>query len=91
MGAAQAARERMQRIRVGVTGLAAVVLLLALATALATGVRRNAATEPRPPLADNAANVQATPSNVIDPNAEPLAQLGVAPGATDSQGDKPKN
>ncbi len=72
--------QRMQRVRVGVTGLAAIVLVVLLATAIASSVRRTAtdaaaATAPPPVVA-----TVAPPSNNTDPNAEPLAQLGAAPG-----------
>ena len=75
----------MQRLRVGVTGLAAILLVVLLATAIASGVRRKAGDETAatasPPL-----TTTVDTSNTVDPNAEPLAQLGVAPGGTtDSQ------
>lgn len=72
-------RTPMQRVRVGVTGLAAVILFMVLATAFATVVRRNAAAER---MGVPLVNAAAPAGNSIDPNAEPLAQLGVAPGAT---------
>jgi hypothetical protein len=72
--------ERMQRVRVGVTGLAAVVIVVAVATAVASGVRRSAeasnAVAPPPVVA----TVPAAP-NSANPNSEPLAQLGAAPGS----------
>jgi hypothetical protein len=58
----------MQRIRIGLTGLAFVFLLVLLGTAIS----RNSG-EP--------ANVNA--SNAAEPN-EPLAELGVAPGQDES-------
>lgn len=75
----------MQRLRVGITGLAAVLLVVTLATAIASGVRRTAANEtgvaPPPVVATVGAQANGT-----DPNAEPLAQLGAAPGGNpDSQ------
>ncbi len=80
--------ERMQRVRVGVTGLAAVLLIVALATAITSGVQRTAS-------ANRAAVAQAAvvpapppPTNVVDQAAEPLAQLGVAPGGTPDKGAK---
>ena len=84
-----APEQRMQRLRVGITGLAAVLLVVLLATAVATGVRRTAISTPNA-AASSVATVPA--SNAIDPNSEPLAQLGVAPGATDKTHsvDKPK-
>lgn len=58
-----------QRIRVGALGLACVFLLVMLATAL---LRATSDTD----LANTEA---ATSANALEP-AEPLAQLGVAPG-----------
>ncbi len=76
-------RERMQRIRVGMTGLAAVGLIVMVATAVATSVRRSAtenAAAAGPP-----AVVATIPVPVpVDPKTEPLAQLGVAPDAKDA-------
>ncbi len=71
----------MQRVRVGVTGLAAIVLVVLLATAIASSVRRSAVNEagvaPPPVVATLPA-----PDNSADPKAEPLAQLGAAPGGS---------
>jgi len=73
--------QRMQRVRVGVTGLAAIVLVVLLATAIASSVRRNAVNDtgvaPPPVVA-----TLPSPGNSVDPNAEPLAQLGAAPGGS---------
>jgi hypothetical protein len=76
-------REPMERVRLGVTGLAAVLLLVLLATAIASGVRRSA----------NATDA-ALPATTGAPNAaiertEPLAQLGVAPPAEDKTAPPP--
>lgn len=62
-------RGRMQRVRVGLTGLAVVLIIIAVATSL-TRHDRNII------VAANSANVAAPPSQ-----DEPLADLGVAPGA----------
>lgn len=67
--------QRMQRLRVGVTGLAAVILVVTLATAIASGVRRNAETITVTASLPSNASV-----NASDAKSEPLAQLGVAPG-----------
>ncbi len=61
---------RMQRIRVGLTGLAVVLLLVALATAVINRIGGGVSNS-----GVNAA-VALPPSN-----DEPLADLGVAPGA----------
>ena len=58
----------MQRVRIGLTGLAFVFLLVLLGAA----VSRWSADEPGPNTA-NEVNVEAEPN-------EPLAELGVAPG-----------
>ena len=82
-------RERMQRVRVGLTGLAAVGLLVVVATAVATSVRNRAAQSSvaGPP------NVVATlpAANASDAKTEPLAQLGVAPDAKDVTGPPAKH
>ena len=69
----------MQRVRVGMTGLAMVFLLIALASA----VFRSASTEPPVTAAGSSkaevvANLTSATGNSIAPN-EPLADLGVAP------------
>ncbi len=65
------ARERMQRVRVGLTGLAVVLLIVALATALYRQVGDQ--------VPANASRNEAA----LEPSSqdEPLADLGVAPGA----------
>ena len=71
----------MQRVRVGVTGLAAIVLVVLLATAIASSVRHSAANEvgvAPPPVVATVTN----PPKIKDANAEPLAQLGAAPGGS---------
>lgn len=75
----------MQRIKVGATGLAAVLLMIALASAVLSWASK----EPPiavagAPKADVVANL--TQANASDPAAdatakEPLAELGVAPSA----------
>jgi hypothetical protein len=74
-------RERMQRVRVGMTGLAAVGLIVMIATAVASGVRRSAtenAASAGPP-----AVVATMPVPAAGDKSEPLATLGVAPDAKD--------
>jgi hypothetical protein len=74
------AGERMQRLRVGLTGLAAVLLVVILATAIASAVRRNAA-EGMNVVAPPAVVATLPPAdNAAALNTEPLAQLGAAPG-----------
>jgi hypothetical protein len=63
----------MDRVRTGVTGLAFILLVVALATAIASGVRRTA----------NASATAAVPtanvSNAKPEKTDPLGQLGVTP------------
>lgn len=68
-------RERMNRVRVGLTGLAVVLVLVFIATAIVTRISSNAIETPE----SRRANVQAAAETEGD---EPLADLGVAPGAT---------
>lgn len=69
--------ERMQRIRIGLTGLAFVFVLVLLATAV---IRPSA----EPPLTPNSVagpgTAGSTANGVVDQPKEPLAELGVAPG-----------
>jgi hypothetical protein len=71
-------QRKMQRLRVGVTGLAFVVVLIAVFFAVITSVRRNAE-------GDNSPAVENAMGNATDP----MAQLGVAPdGAVNSNAKK---
>ena len=72
--------DRMQRVRVGLTGLAVVLLIIALAAAVFRRVDDQAGVS----SANNSAQVL-PPS--ID---EPLAELGVAPGAAEEEGNNSK-
>lgn len=69
----------MQRVRIGLTGLAFVFLLVMLGTAIS----RSGGDEPV------AAGVNAAAANANDEPNEPLAELGVAPG--ESQADNQAN
>ena len=70
----------MQRVRIGITGLAVVFLLVLLTAALLGALRRQS---PQPPTA------VATIGNTQDTPKEPLAELGVAPGATPTASGPP--
>lgn len=74
-----ASPDRMQRVRVGMTGLASVALLIVVTTAIASGVQRRV-TIAHAPIATPAANAAAA--------SEPLAQLGAAPGAASTDEHK---
>jgi hypothetical protein len=77
--------QTMQRVKVGMAGLAAVVLLIGLASAIFSAASREkpiAATGA--PQAEAIANMTATNTTLpADPTNEPLAELGVAPSAND--------
>lgn len=77
--------QTMQRVKVGVIGLATVLLLIGLAATIFGIVsRERPGTAVGAPKADVAANL--TMSNnampVTTPTSEPLAELGVAPAAS---------
>ena len=78
--------ERMQRLRVGITGLAAILLVVLIATAVASGLRRSAEANNATSAAPVAA-ASGTAPNSADPDSEPLAQLGVAPGPAPESGE----
>ena len=83
MKSAQDAGQSMQRVRVGLIGLAIVVLLIALASAMMRSASREApvavAGAPRvDPIANMATSNQQEPG-------EPLAELGVAPATGNVQ------
>lgn len=66
-------QERMHRVRVGLTGLAVVLVLVFIATAIMTQISSNAVPAPGGSIVNNAADAEPD---------EPLADLGVAPGAS---------
>lgn len=76
----------MQRVKVGMIGLAAVILLIGIASTILGSLNRD---EPSATVASTAqANMVAdmTVTNATAPAAnEPLAELGVAPAPTNSQ------
>ncbi|GHH12442.1 MULTISPECIES: hypothetical protein [Sphingomonas] len=85
---AQDPAQTSQRAKVGMIGLAAVLLLIGLASAIfatANHDRQVAAIGSARP--DVVANMVA--ANIVDPNApkEPLAELGVAPSAATPDGN----
>lgn len=75
-------QQALQRVKVGAIGLAAVVLLIALASAII-----GSATRERPVGGAAQANIVAeiAQTNTEAPDGEPLAEMGVAPGAGNSQ------
>ncbi|MEZ0497464.1 hypothetical protein [Sphingomonas sp. IW22] len=73
----------MQRLKVALTGLAAVVLLIGIAGAIFSAVDRNAPVEAagaaRPEVVANLTGGAGVPTEEAAIVDEPLAELGVAP------------
>ena len=80
---------RMQRIRVGLTGLAAVLLTAAAAAAVFESTNGT----PQPGGAANLATpsvaANADPAKVAGAPNEPLAEIGVTPGTDQAETAKP--
>lgn len=74
----------MQRVRVGMTGLAMVLVLIGLATAIFSSANRDEpVTAVGAPNASVVANIIVEPVNLTAVEKdEPLAELGVAPSAS---------
>ncbi len=78
----------MQRIKVGVIGLVAVVLLIVVASAiLGSATRERPIATAGSAQADVVANIAMTNAGAAaaDASGEPLAELGVAPSTSNSQ------
>lgn len=75
-----------QRVKVGMTGLAVVLLLLGLASAIFTTASKDKPVDVAGgPKADVVANISITNDNApAAASGEPLAELGVAPSAPDA-------
>lgn len=73
-------RESWRRIRVGVTGLAGILLLIGLTSAV---LERLSPRTPEPAVATSSAQGGAKEAAKV----EPLAELGVAPGAAEPAKD----
>jgi hypothetical protein len=86
--------QTMQRIKVGATGLAVVLLLIMLASAIfSTASSDKAPDVAGGPTADVVANISITNDSATAPDkaTEPLAELGVAPSAGDANSTAPAN
>ena len=75
--------QSLQRIKVGLIGLAAVVLLIALASAILGSATRGQAAGGSAP--DNLVAQIAGGNAAAPATGEPLAEMGVAPSATNVQ------
>jgi len=71
----------MQRVRVGLTGLAAVMLIVAVSTAIFESAKSG-----QTPVAPEDVRSEQAVSNMLENEAEapaePLAEIGVTPGAS---------
>lgn len=76
-------KQTMQRVRVALTGLAAVVLLIGIAGAIFSAVDRDAPVDAigaaRPEVVANLTGASPAPAGEAAVVDEPLAELGVAP------------
>lgn len=81
-------QERMQRVRVGLTGLAAVLVVVAAAAA----VFESASDEPVTASAPNAIDSATVVENMLPPEEEtpnePLAEIGAAPASGKTESEK---
>lgn len=71
-------RAGLQRVRVGLTGLGAVLLIVAISAAIFETATNQSGGEARPAAAVNAA---AVPSNAVEAPSDPLTEIGVTPSA----------
>jgi len=79
------ARERVQRVRIGVTGLAGVLLVVALVSAIASSLQQSAAETTLATRPEVVVVQKPAPEKT-----EPLAQLGVAPDAAEGSPTRAK-
>jgi hypothetical protein len=81
---------RMQRVRVGLTGLAAVMLIVAVSTAIFESAKVG---EKQGPVAPGEARSEQAVANMLNNDAveqsEPLAEIGVTPGAAPDESTQP--
>lgn len=77
----------MQRVRVGLTGLATVMLLIGVASAIFSSARDEAPVlaegAPKPDVVANMTEGMVT-NSAAEPKDEPIAELGIAPRTAES-------
>lgn len=80
----------MQRVRVGLTGLAAVMLIVAVSTAIFESAKVG---EKQGPVAPGEARSEQVVANMLEnqseAQSEPLAEIGVTPGAAPADSAAP--
>lgn len=79
--------EGMQRVRIGLTGLAFVFVAVLLAAALTSAP--SAEPELTPNSIEQGGSMQNMPSTPTPAPSDPLAELGVAPGKADANSVQP--
>lgn len=87
-GSQQNSAQVMQRVRVGLTGLAIVLVLIGLASAIFSSANRDAPVAAiGAPNASVVANMTEGGSNAVTEKAkdEPLAEMGVTPSTTSTE------
>lgn len=82
---AELRRERANRVRIGATGLAAIVVIVLLAVSF-SGTASNEPELTPEAIAEQAAAGDPEADAVDEPPQEPLAELGVAPGTGRPEG-----
>ena len=78
-----------QRVKVGMIGLAAVVLLIGLASAIFSSVTRERPMAAGSAMQNASIAASAPAGNMAQSANEPLAELGVAPSTSDGNGVAP--
>lgn len=77
----------MQRVRVGLTGLASVMLLMGVASAIFSSAKEEAPVlaegAPKPDVVANMTEGMVT-NSAAEPKDEPIAELGIAPRTAES-------
>jgi len=77
----------MQRVRVGLTGLASVMLLMGVASAIFSSAKEEAPVlaegAPKPDVVANMTEGMVT-NSATEPKDEPIAELGIAPRTAES-------
>lgn len=77
----------MQRVRVGLTGLATVLLLIGVASAIFSSAKEEAPVvaegAPKPEVVANMTEGMVT-NSAAEPKDEPIAELGIAPRTAES-------
>ena len=74
-------RAGMQRVRVGLTGLGAVLLIVAVSAAIFESARQQPANNAAPASQTEATVANMVGANAVEAPADPLTEIGVTPAA----------